>query len=52
MVKILGFTGSFVGGTIGWWLGAYAGIMTAFTLSIVGTGLGLYLGRKLASDYL
>ena len=52
MVKILGFTGSFVGGTIGWWLGEYAGIMTAFTLSIVGTGLGLYLGRKLASDYL
>lgn len=52
MAKILGFTGSFVGGTIGWWVGAYAGIMTAFALSILGTGLGIYFGRKIATDYL
>lgn len=51
MAKILGFTGSFVGGTIGWWLGAFAGTMTAFTVSMIGTGVGIYFGRKIAADY-
>ncbi len=51
MAKILGFTGSFVGGTVGWWLGENVGIMTAFALSMVGTGVGIYIGRKIAADY-
>ncbi len=52
MAKILGFTGSFVGGSVGWWLGAFIGTMTAFSLSIVGTGVGLYAGRRIAADFL
>jgi len=52
MTKILGLTGSFVGGSIGWWAGAFFGTMTAFMLSIVGTGFGLYVGRRIATDFL
>ena len=33
-----------VGGQRGW-------VMTAFTLSTVGTGIGLYLGRKVSDHY-
>lgn len=50
MAKLLGFVGSFVGSSIGWWLGARVGIMTAFMLSIVGTGAGIYLGRRIAAE--
>jgi signal transduction histidine kinase len=37
-----------LGGGFGWWLGAHHGIMTAFILSIVGTGVGLYIGKRVA----
>ncbi len=37
-----------MGGSLGWWLGARHGIMTAFIISMVGTGVGLYLARRLA----
>lgn len=50
MAKLLGFVGSFVGGSIGWWLGALVGVMTAFMLSIVGTGAGIYLARRMAAE--
>jgi hypothetical protein len=32
---------------LGWWLGDQIGLMTAFLLSMIGTGLGIYLGRRL-----
>ena len=48
MSKLLGLVGATVGGGFGWRLGARHGIMTAFFLSIVGTGVGLYAGRRLA----
>jgi uncharacterized membrane protein YeaQ/YmgE (transglycosylase-associated protein family) len=48
MKKMLGFIGATVGGGIGWWAGAPVGTMTAFMLSIVGTGLGIYVGKRLA----
>jgi hypothetical protein len=50
--KLLGFIGATIGGTIGWWLGERVGLMTAFMISIVGTGLGMYAARRLFSDYL
>lgn len=50
VAKLLAFVGSFVGGSIGWWLGAYVGVMTAFMLSMVGTGAGIYLGRRVAAE--
>lgn len=52
MGKIIALVGTTIGGGIGWWLGARAGIMTAFMCSVVGTGVGLYAARRFVSDYL
>ena len=46
--RLLGFVGMTVGGGLGWWLGARHGIMTAFIVSVVGTGVGLYVGKRVA----
>jgi hypothetical protein len=51
MTKLLVFVGATVGGYVGWWAGAPVGTMTAFMLSMVGTGAGMYLGRKVADHY-
>ena len=51
MSKLLGFVGATVGGALGWWAGNAVGLMTAFILSTVGTGIGLYLGRKVSDHY-
>ncbi len=51
MAKLFGFIGATVGSYLGWWLGSGAGIMTAFMLSMVGTGVGIYAGRKVAAHY-
>jgi hypothetical protein len=48
MSKLLTFLGATVGGAIGWWLGARVGIMTAFIVSMLGTGVGIYAGRRVA----
>lgn len=48
MSNLLGWGGATVGGAIGWWAGAEYGMFTAFVLSTVGTGVGLYLGRRIA----
>ncbi len=48
MVKILGTLGAFVGSSLGWWIGSGIGMMTAFLISIVGTGVGIYAGRQIA----
>jgi hypothetical protein len=37
-----------VGGGIGWAAGSPVGIMTAFMLSMLGTGIGIYVGKRLA----
>jgi len=52
MTKLAVFAGATLGGSIGWWLGAYAGVFTAFVLSMVGTGLGMYYGRRVALEHL
>ncbi len=51
VTKLLIFIAATIGGAIGWWLGAFVGIMTAFMLSIAGTAAGVYLARKWASGY-
>jgi hypothetical protein len=48
MSKLLSVLGATLGGALGWWLGAHVGMMSAFFVSIVGTGLGVYAGRRLA----
>jgi hypothetical protein len=42
IVTITTITGSW----LGWWLGDQFGLITAFILSMIGTGLGLYFGRR------
>jgi uncharacterized protein YcfJ len=52
MIKLMGFLGATIGGYAGWALGARFGTMTAFMVSMVGTGLGIYVGRRVARDML
>ena len=40
------------GGYLGWWLGAKINPFGAVIFCALGTGLGLYLGRRLQHDYL
>jgi hypothetical protein len=51
MGKLFGFIGATVGSYAGWFLGARVGITTAVMLSFVGTGVGIYYGRKIANNY-
>lgn len=51
MGKLLAFIGATVGGYAGWALGATIGNGTAFVLSIVGTALGIYAGRRYAQQF-
>ncbi len=52
MGKLMALVGTTAGGALGWWLGARAGVMTAFICSMVGTGIGLYAARRFTQDYL
>jgi hypothetical protein len=49
---LLAWVAATILGGIGWWAGAMEGVFTAFVLSMVGTGVGLYLGRRLAAHLL
>jgi uncharacterized membrane protein YeaQ/YmgE (transglycosylase-associated protein family) len=51
MTKLLGFIGATVGSAVGWWAGAPVGTTTAFMLSMVGTGVGMYVGRRVGDHY-
>jgi hypothetical protein len=50
MVKLFGFVGATVGGYAGWALGALAGPFTAFIVSMIGTGFGMYWGRRIGNN--
>jgi len=52
MERVIIGLGATIGGYVGWWLGERWGIMIAFTLSMVGTGVGIYYGRRAAREYL
>ncbi len=39
-------------GSVGWWLGARAGMLTAYLISTVAGGYGLWLGGRIARDRL
>ena len=51
MKKLLSFIGATVGGSIGWWLGARIGFMTAFIVSTVFTGVGVYAAIRISAYY-
>jgi hypothetical protein len=50
MSRLLALVGATVGGYLGWYAGAYVGMTTAFMISMVGTGFGMYWGRRLAQQ--
>jgi len=52
MKKIISLTGMMLGSYLGWWLGEKVGLMTAFILSTVGAGIGLYVVRRYAKHFL
>ena len=52
MTKLLGFVGATIGGYLGWAVGAPVGVFTAFAVSMVGTGVGMYYGRRAAQHWL
>lgn len=52
MKKLLAMVGATLGGSLGWWLGSGIGIMTAFLLSVVGTGAGVYVAIQINRNYL
>jgi hypothetical protein len=49
--KLIVGLGATIGGYVGWYLGDRFGFMTAFMLSMVGTGAGMYLARRFSRDY-
>ena len=40
-----------LGSTIGWYVGAPIGTMTAFMVSTLASGVGMYAGAKVAQHY-
>ena len=52
MTRLMGFLGATIGSYAGWALGVRFGFMTAFMISMVGTGLGIYAGRRVAQGML
>ena len=51
MNRLFNLLGMTIGGWAGWALGAPISIFTAFMLSIVGTGLGLYAAQQVVRRY-
>jgi hypothetical protein len=51
MGKLMVFLAASIGGAVGWWLGAMVGTMTAYVLSTVGTGVGIFIARRWLTEY-
>ena len=52
MRKLFSFVGGTIGSYAGWALGASVGFTTAFMVSMVGTGIGMYYGHRIAKNYI
>lgn len=52
MKKIIAITGMMMGSYLGWWLGEKVGLVTAYILSTIGAGIGLYAARVWAKNLL
>ena len=50
MKGMLNFIGMTIGGWIGWAIGARVSIFTAYMVSMVGTGLGLYAAIRVTKQ--
>ena len=52
MKRFLSLLGMSAGGWIGWAIGAQVSIFTAFIVSMVGTGVGLYYTQRVVKRLL
>jgi hypothetical protein len=52
MRGIFATLGTFLVGSLGWAIGQCVGLGTAVVLSAIGSGVGLYWGRKLFDQWL
>ncbi len=52
MRGMFSFIGTTILGSLGWAMGMYVGYGTAIVLSCVGSGFGMYYGRKLFDQWL
>ena len=52
MKGLLKFAGMSAGGWVGWFIGAPISIYTAFMVSIVGSGVGLYYTQRAVKRFL
>jgi uncharacterized membrane protein YfcA len=48
MSRFFAFVGATVGGALGWWVATPGGLMWQYMSSVVGTAIGVYLGRRVA----
>jgi hypothetical protein len=52
MNKLVTSMSSFLCASAGWWVGEQiGGIFTAFAISMLGTGIGIYYGKKLVDRW-
>lgn len=51
MRGLMAFVGMTVGSSLGWWLGDQVGFITACFASVIGMGVGLYVGRRAWQQY-
>jgi hypothetical protein len=51
MRKLIALVGASAGGWLGWVLGAGISLLLAFVLSMVGTGIGMYVASRWARQY-
>lgn len=52
MKRLIDIIAMSAGGWIGWAMGARISFFTAFVVSMVGTGVGLYAGRRATKQLL
>lgn len=52
MRRLFDFIGMTAGGYLGWMVGAWVSFFTAFLVGMVGTGVGLYVTRRLVRGWL
>ena len=51
LTKLLVTCCTFVLSSLGWYAGERFGIFTAFVCAVVGTGVGVYVGKQLADRW-
>jgi hypothetical protein len=52
MTRFFTLVFSAIGGWLGWKVGMYVGLLTAYFLSLIGTAGGLVIGRRIAENLL